>query len=169
MSSNDRDALKRQVLALVARGLSLRDVADKVGVPRSTIHRWTKGVLPAPSSTPSSKVSAPDPEPDLGTVEGLSAEQTRLYSALDAGFDRAKVVQLSYVGKALAVLKESGCADHYGESDLRRICDGINATWLRQLEVVTRDMLQIVYADAKFLLDRTIEKVRVELMSVNVE
>ena len=91
MGTDGRDDLKRQVMALAGRGLSIREIANKTEAPRSTIHRWTKGVLPAPSA--SSKVEAPHPQegaPDLGSIEGLFLEQNRLYLALSTkGFDRA--------------------------------------------------------------------------------
>ena len=163
MSSNNKDDLKRQVLALVARGLSLREVANKVGVPRSTIHRWTKGVLPASSAA--SKPSAPHlgGAPDLGTVEGLSAEQARLYAALGTeGFDRGLALQITLVSKRLTALQESGCADHWTLEDVRRLCASLNGLWLRRLEIASRDMTQVGQTNATRILFKAIEKVSVE-------
>ena len=72
----NRDAVKRQARALAKRGLSVREIAERTATSKSTVHRWIAGVLPAPSSTPSSKVSAPDPEPDtdasvVGNVDNV--------------------------------------------------------------------------------------------------
>ena len=165
MGTDGRGDLKRQVLALAGRGLSIREIANKTEAPRSIIHRWVSGVQKAPSAA--SKPSAPLPQedaPDLGTVEGLSAEQTRLYLALSTkGFDRALALQPSVVGKRLTALQESGCADHYEESDMRRLADGINSVWLRQCEILGRDLAQIGCSGAKNILDRTIEKTRILL------
>ena len=165
--TDNRDSIKRQVRALAKRGHSIREISDKTGVTKSTVHRWTKSVLPAHSAP--SKVEAPTPgeTTDLNTLEGLQSEQARLYAALATeGFDRSLALRISIVSKRLSALQESGCAEHFKLSDLKRICDGINATWLRQLEIVERDLLQTGCADAQFLLDRAIEKTRVELGSV---
>ena len=122
-----------------------------------------KGVHPA---TPApSKVSASPGcgAPDLSTVEGLESEQARLYSALGSeGFSRAVALQLSVVTKALGALQESGCADHYEEEDMQRVCMSLNDAWLRQLEIASRDLAQVGHTDATRILDRAIEKVRVE-------
>ena len=163
MTSSNRDDLKRQVLALASRGHSIREISDKTGISKSTVGRWTQGVLPATPAPP--EVSAPHPgeATDLTTISGLEAEQTRLYAALsEQGFDRGKVVQLSYVGKALAVLRESGCADHWASEDMGRVYASLNGLWLRQLEIASRDLAQLGRADAVRILDRAIEKVRVE-------
>lgn len=43
MFHEERQSLKRQGLALVASGLSQREVARRLGVQASTVNRWIKG------------------------------------------------------------------------------------------------------------------------------
>ena len=157
----NRDAVKTKARSLAKRGLSTREIAARTKTSKSTIHRWTKGVLPAAPS----KVEAPTPGEgtDLTTISGLEAEQTRLYSTLDSqGFSRAVALQLSVVTKALGVLQLSGCEGHWTIEDVRRLCADLNDLWLRHLEVATRDMTQVSQTAAVRILDRAIEKVRVE-------
>ena len=60
------------------------------------------------------------------------------------------------------MLRESGCADHWASEDMGRVYASLNGLWLRQLEIASRDLAQLGRADAVRILDRAIEKVRVE-------
>ena len=158
-----RDATKSQARTLAKRGLSVREIAAKTLTSKSTIRRWTAGVLPTTPAPPEVSASPGCGATDLGTVDGLSAEQDRLYAALETeGFDRSLALRMSLVSKRLTAIQESGCEDHWTLEDVRRLCASLNDIWLRQLEIATRDMTQVGQTNATRILDKAIEKVRVE-------
>ena len=80
------------------------------------------------------------------------------------GYDRSAAIQLAMINKDLRELRT--CENHYEEEDLRRLCTSLNAAWLRHLEIASRDMAQVGHTDAIRILDKAIEKVRVEAESL---
>jgi transposase/uncharacterized ParB-like nuclease family protein len=75
MKGQEKAEQKKQALELRAQGLSVREVEEKLGVPRSTISDWEKEVVrflqnlqkpdkPSETSQPPSEPLKPEPEPE---------------------------------------------------------------------------------------------------------
>ena len=175
---NKRASQKAKVEELSSSGLSLAAIGKRAGVPKTTAARWIRRLEPGKDTDTPVAVSAPVPDDgsdpdaldsvdavDLTSPTFLEAEKRRLYIKLaTGGYDRGAAILFASVSKELRELKT--CENHYEEEDLRRLCTSLNGLWLRHLEIASRDMAQVGHTDAIRILDKAIEKVRVEAESL---
>lgn len=166
-----RDTQRNKVLELSRDGnLSLSEIGKRVGVAKTTCARWIRRYgqesdtpVPVAVSEPSSDAGTDPDRPDVvdfENIEFLKEERARLYAALSQGYDRSAAIQLAMINKDLRELRT--CEDHWELEDTRRLCASLNGLWLRHLEIAERELKQIGYTDAIRILDKAIEKVRVE-------
>ena len=166
----ERTKQKAKVEKLARSGLSLAEIGRRAGVPKSTAARWLRKLEPGPDTDAPVAVSAPVPDDgsdpdaldvvDFENIEFLKEERARLYAALSQGYDRSAAIQLAMINKDLRELRT--CENHWTVEDVRRLCASLNDTWLRQLEIASRDMTQVGQTNATRILDRAIRKVEIE-------